>query len=377
MFHAFKYSLRKMMRSKMTLGWNLMFPIVLATMFSLAFSGLEEDEAFSAIPVAVVTHSESDSELCNVMKEVNDGKMFIVTVLSDEEAAAALEKKDIIGIVYDEAPARLKVSAEMLGNKLEQSILDIFVSEYNLTFSTIMNTVILRPEKAAKISEILSATPEYNEFISYSEGNMQEKLSYFYNLLAMSCLFAASGGVYIATGHQANLTSLGARRCAAPLKRYRSFAGEITAEVLFHFLCVVAALLYINVGLDVDFGPYFGFAFITGFVGTVLGVSFGFMIGSMGRQSEGTKVGIATGSIMICCFLSGLMAGGMRMLVEQIAPWFNRINPAALVTDGFYSLAVYQSFDKYIICLISMAALSVLFWAVGATFTRRRSYAAI
>ena len=48
-----KYLLRHI-RDKEMVIWTVLFPIVLATLFSLAFSSLDQGEQISSIPVAVV-----------------------------------------------------------------------------------------------------------------------------------------------------------------------------------------------------------------------------------------------------------------------------------------------------------------------------------
>ena len=81
--------------------------------------------------------------------------------------------------------------------------------------------------------------------------------------------------------------------------------------------------------------------------------------------------------VMPLCFLSGLMMGTMRMIVEQHIPWLNRINPAALISDAFDCLNVYQDYDRYLEKNVSMLILAVLFVTIGILLTRRRKYASL
>ena len=108
-----------------------------------------------------------------------------------------------------------------------------------------------------------------------------------------------------------------------------------------------------------------------------LSVSMGFMIGSFGRISQGAKVGIAMTISMLSCFFSGLMIGNMKAILAEKLPWFNRINPAALISDAFYCLNVYQDYDRYLEKNVSMLILAVLFVTIGILLTRRRKYASL
>ena len=78
---------------------------------------------------------------------------------------------------------------------------------------------------------------------------------------------------------------------------------------------------------------------------------------------------------MTCSFLSGLMVGSMRILVETYCPIINRINPCALITDTFYSLAIYDSLERYTRNVITLFILSILFAIGGFLLTRRKKYA--
>lgn len=130
-------------------------------------------------------------------------------------------------------------------------------------------------------------------------------------------------------------------------------------------------------GLDINFGNELGYVLLTAFLGCLTGVSFGFFIGSIGHLSEGMKFGIQMAGTMICSFLSGLMVGNMRLLVERVCPWFNHINPAALISDSFYSLTIYQSHSRYFQNSITLVIISALFCLCGFLITRREKYAAL
>ena len=76
--------------------------------------------------------------------------------------------------------------------------------------------------------------------------------------------------------------------------------------------------------------------------GSLIGVSVGLFVGSLGKLSEGIKVAVILAISMVCSFLAGLMNSNMKDLVEKHAPIINRINPAALISDAFYCINVYS-----------------------------------
>ena len=71
------------------------------------------------------------------------------------------------------------------------------------------------------------------------------------------------------------------------------------------------------------------------------------------------------------------MANNIKPMIISKAPWFNEINPAALISDSFYCLNVYSDYDRYIQKNITMLILSVLLAVIGLILTRRRKYASL
>ena len=113
------------------------------------------------------------------------------------------------------------------------------------------------------------------------------------------------------------------------------------------------------------------------FVATFLGISSGFFIGSIGKLSHSVKEAITVAYSLISCFLSGLMIHGMRMTVEKICPVINDINPAVMISDSFYALEIYDTYDRFIGNIIAMLILSVIFMAGGIILGRRKQYASL
>ena len=380
--HSFQYTLRQLFRRKEQVFWSMLFPIVLASLFYFAFSGLSEEETYQAIPVAVVRQGAETEEhileeaLQELGKEGED-QFLKVTYATEEEALALLEKKEITGILYDGMPVKLTISSEMTSAKLEQSILNCFVEQFNMNYDAIQKIAKTNPKQLAAALEVMAEEAGYNREITYADGNMDEQLNYFFNLIAMTCMYSYMGGLSVAIINQANISVLAARKCISPVQKMISLIGELCAALIFQFACALVSIGYIIAVLKIDFGSELGYAILATLAGCITGVSFGFFIGSIGKADEGTKNGILMAVTMVCSFLSGLMAGGMRMVVAEICPWFNHINPTAVISDSFYSLVVYQSHERYFQNIVTLVILSVVFCIGGCFMVRREKYAAL
>ena len=85
----FLYTIKILMRAKVSLFWTLVFPILLATFMYMAFGNIyEQDEMFRNIKVAVVTEDESANGLNYMLDALSDGDdaLLSVTRMSESDA---------------------------------------------------------------------------------------------------------------------------------------------------------------------------------------------------------------------------------------------------------------------------------------------------
>lgn len=380
MFQIFQYSLKQLIRNRAEVFWIIFFPIILGTMFKIAFSNLSADENFQTIPVAIINEEGNMSDaFVTIADELSKGDEPFLKVLycDEDEALRLLKNQKIDGIIYAGDTISLTVSSDMGNAALNQSILQTFVEEYQMNYQAISEIAMTKPEKLPEVLGIMEESTSYNKNVSYSRGNTDTYDQYFYNLIAMVCMYTGIAGCYIAIHNQANLSALGARKNISPTHKMKQITGELIANILLRFLCVLISFAYIVLVLKIDLTTRLPFAILSIFVGCMTGMTFGFFLGAIGNLSENLKIGILMSVTMVGSFLSGLMIGGMRILVETFCPIINKINPSALITDTFYSLAIYDTLDRYARNIITLIILSIFFTIGGFLMTRRKKYANI
>lgn len=432
-FHSMKYMLLSLIRNKSFVFWCFAFPIALGTMFHFAFTGLGSSESFEAIPVAVVIEEDSPLDLTlppdiaddqfddfsltgsfsakdlvrgifDALSEPGDDQFLKVTYTSEEEARTLLENKEVYGIITadlsvlsasinagttaaDDVAAdsgavsilQLTVSAEMSSEPLYQSILSAFVEQINLEYHTIFSVAMTHPETLSALLETFSGSMEVSYLAEESSvaDTLDESLIYFFNLIAMTCLYGAIIGNNVAVRNQANLSCLGARRNVSPVPKLVSLLGQLAASLLFEFMVLLLTIAYQILVLGVNFGSQLGYVALTCLCGCFTGISLGFFIGSAGQRGETAKLAILLVAVMACCFLSGLMVEDMRIRVENFCPLINRINPAALIADALYALIIYPSHTRFFSNIASLLILSALFCLGGFALVRRKKYASL
>ena len=374
MLHLIKYNLLVKVKNFATTFWPLIFPLLLGTMFYFAFGNID-DADFETVQVGIVKEEEPDTLFLMFLDQMeNNGNHLIAAQeLSGTAALAKLENEEISGIYYVGKAPSLTVAA----NGIPQSILQSVLTSYETWKSTIRQIVRTHPSGLWKgIQKMLNQQEPITQ-VSLGGHTINGTVQFFYALIAMTCLYGCFIGFGSAITLQANITALAARRCVTPTHKLKLILSEQIASFLLGYFDVIVLLVYLRYILKLDFQGKIGPMLLISFFGSLIGVSIGIFVGSLGKMKEGVKIGIILGISMICSFLSGLMNNTMKDIVEKNAPFINRINPAALISDAFYCINVYDDLGRYYRNLITLAVMSVVLVAASFLLIRRESYDSI
>lgn len=378
-FHLIKCQIKKRLNTKDDLFWSLVFPILLGTFFFVSFGDIfDKHETFHAIPVAYVEgyNKSLDSKYFdNFLKELEKGEEPILKInrVTQKEADELLKKEEIKGIIHAADSLTLIVNEDGIDQSILKGILDQYLQK-NSTITDIMKTA---PEKLEGVLNSLYEETNYLIEDRFSDGNMDAMVTYFYALIAMSCLYGCFSGHTIAIQTKANLSHLAARRVVSSTNKFQMILADFIGTLFVQFTCSLISLAYLILILKIDFGDKILLIICTIFVGNIIGIATGLFISAVGKQSENVKMGIVIGITMLECFFSGLMIHNMRVIVEKYVPILNKINPAAVLVDSFYSLNIYDTYERYtknmIILLIMAAVLCILSYLT----VRRERYASL
>lgn len=377
----FKYALLRLLRNKANLFWILVFPIVLGCFFKIAFSNVTASESFHTIPVAVVEGDNADATAFHTMIEQLSGDsedaMLSATFCDDKKARTLLEKGKVDGIFYTTDTVELAVNSDLSDAPINQSILQSLLTQYYLNRDLIVQILTTNPGNIESLVDSIGQSVDTRKEVSLTRNNTDTYDQYFYNLIAMACLYTAMGGINLAINNSANLSSLAARKTIAPAKRAALIGTELLAIILFESLLNMVSFLFIVTVLGIHMTTHLGLALLTILISTTFSITFGMFLGCVGPKSEGGKTGLMFAVVMPLCFLSGLMMGTMRMVVEKYAPFVNRINPAALISDSFYALNNYDTLTRYTGNILTLLFMTVLFLIISILVTRRKTYASL
>lgn len=373
----FLYTIKILMRAKVSLFWTLVFPILLATFMYMAFGNIyEQDEMFSNIKVAVVTEDESANGLNYMLDALSDGDnaLLSVTRMSESDAEKLLADEKVEGIIYTD-----DVKLTVAESSVNASILETVLSEYKQYEHALKDIYMDGTEPKGDMSNLVEKLSEQRSYYtekSSTEGSQNVYNNYFYAIFAMSCLFASLSSIEMMSNLQANVSATGKRKNVSPQRKMTFVLAEFAALLLIHFVVEVISFIYMSC-IGVDFGDRVCEILLTLFVGCFIGLAIGVIVGAISKLAEGTKIGIVIGISMVMSILSDLCINGVKYEIQQHVPIINKLNPAALISDSFYALNVYSDHQVFTENIVIMTIEAVVLIAVGILMVRRNRYASV
>jgi len=373
LFMLLKYHFLKTIRSRETMFWSFAFPIILGTLFYAAFSGFTNEEIFHEIPVAYIEEEGQDEYFEQFLKEMQDGDDALIAIkrVSQKEAEELLQEEEIVGIYYNKD----KLSLTVLKEGSNQSILKMLLEEYEIKKNTIAAVAMAHPENIENILDEMEA--DFLKDQKLTDGNMDMMTNYFYALIAMSCLYGSFLGITAAFECKANISPIAIRRIAASTNRFLILISDVLVNIFIQSCFTFVSVCYLKFVLNIDLGSQFPLIMLTVFMGSVIGVSTGFLIGAVGTWKKEIKTGISIAFTMLECFLSGLMIDTIYTTIENNVPILNRINPASLIVDSLYSLNIYDTHERFIKNMIYLLVIAIVLIVLSFLAVRRERYASL
>lgn len=385
LFHNFKYALKTLFKNKILIFWTFAFPLILGTLFHLAFSDIEKEEQLHTIPIAIVKTSDTNSIIPEIFENLKNGEepMFQIFYKNEKEARKLLENKKIDGYLILSEPLKLVIKE----NGINQTVLKFVIEEINETEEIVKNMVASKALETSMSDNSFYQTiyekieewqkEKQTELVNISNQNLSYTMIEFYTLIAMTCLYGGILGLYLINQNLANQSSNGKRISISPTKKGNVIVTSALAGYTVQLIGIALLFFYTICFLKIDYGENIFLIILLTLVGCFAGLSLGIMIASVFKTNENTKTGIVIAFTMLCCFLSGMMGITMKYIVDKNLPILNQINPASMITDGFYSLYYYDTFDRYFFNLISLCIFSFLMLALSIRSLRRQTYDSI
>ncbi len=394
--HNFKYTLKVLFKNKMLIFWTFAFPIILGTFFKMAFSNIEKNEQLEVIDIAIVSNEsfEKSEILKESFKELsnpeNNNRLFDTSYVNEEEARNLLEDDKITGYLIITDKPEIVVKSSGINETIFKYVTDE-ITQYSNVLASVVNEKI-KGISTSDISKNYNPEEMYakiyhdvSTFMTDHQANIKDisshHLSYtmieFYTLIAMACLYGGILGMVAINQNLANMSNKGKRVAISPTSKMTLVISSSLASYVTQLVGLALLFLYTIFILDVDYGSNLPLIVLLTLAGAFAGLSLGIAVACLFKTNDNAKTGILISVTMLGCFLSGMMGITMKYVIDKNVPIINKLNPANMITDGFYSLYYYDTLDRFFINLISLIIFSVIMLIISTGSLRRQKYDSI
>lgn len=376
-FHNVKYNLKALFKNKGLIFWSFAFPIIMATLFNMAFGNWEESEKFTSINIGIVTNEYFDNNIIakNVFNSLSDGdnKIFNITYASKDEVTNLLTDKKIEGIIeYTNSNPSIIINSNSVSSTIIKSVVDE-IETNNTIFSDLIKSGKYASndmeEQVNKIIERINSTTINTKDISVKKLDIA--VIEYYSLLAMTCLYGGFIAMSAISNSLASASNRGKRVAISPIKKSTAILSSLCASFIVQLIGALLLLIYINI-IGVNLHTNLISVFIITILGVLAGISIGLIVSVMINKSEDTKLGIIIAISMALSVLSGMTGVSLKYVIDSKIPFINKINPAAMITDGLYAV-YYENSARFLNNIISLIIFISLLIVIS-LYMRRKKY---
>lgn len=390
--HNFKYAFKTLFKNRMLIFWTFAFPIILGTLFNMAFSNIENSEKLDIINIAIINNDDFENNEAfkasfeELSDENNEDRLFNTQYTTEEKAKELLDNGEIVGYmklkedkpiltfatsginetIFKYVTEEIEQTSDIIKNLSEtETQKQITSGNYNINYEEIYNKVIeLAKEDEVKLKNI-------------SNSNLSYTMIEFYTLIAMTCLYGGMLSMVSINQTLANMSNKGKRIAVSPTKKGTIILSSLLASYIAQLIGLTILFVYTLFVLKVDYGDNACLIILLAMIGSFAGLTLGTFVGTLFKTNENAKTGILIALTMFWCYLSGMMGITMKYVVDKNVPIINKINPASMITDGLYSLYYYDTFDRYWFNIISLLIFAFVLMLISFFSLRRQKYDSI
>lgn len=342
------YQGKNMFRDISFTFWGLIYPIILAGFFYIAFSGMTNIE-LETINIGI----EKGNPASTILESID---ILNIVELSQDDVENSLESEEIDGFIKNDLS--LVVDRSGLNQTIIKGILD-----------QILQTVALN-----------EPMENFDFSVDYLAGKTQKAngiLIIFYSLIAMVSTYGVFPGIETVIITQANLTNLGARINITPIRKSTLITSGMIVGLLINLVSNILLLLFLHFVLKLELFTNLAYSSIFIILGNVFGISLGIFIGSSNKKSPGVKVMISIMVTMFLSFLSGLMSPDIKVLIDKNLPLLSKLNPIAIITNSLYRINLLENTHNLNEGIILLIIYSIILMGISYLFLRRGQYDSI
>lgn len=328
--------------------WGLLYPIILAGFFYIAFSGFT-DMKLDNINVGL----EKEHSAISILEDI---EILNIIEISEENMANSLETEKIDGYIKKD--------------------LSLVVGKSGLN-QTIIKGILDQIKQTMALNEPMENFDFESNYLSSENQVADPILVIFYSLIAMVSTYGVFTGIENAIITQANLSSVGARINMTPIRKSTLLISGFIVGLSINIFSNILLLLFLHFVAKLDLIRNIWYSSIFILLGNIFGISLGLFIGSSNKKSPGVKVMFSIVATLFLSFLSGMMSPNVKVLIDKNIPILGKLNPISIITNSLYRINLLENTNNLGQGMFLLIIYSMVLMGVSYLFLRRNQYDSI
>ncbi|NLD17226.1 MAG: ABC transporter permease [Tissierellia bacterium] len=363
LFTYIKYELKLFLGNFGNMFWMMAFPLLLLTVFTLAFSSLRFEEididkakvgyhedAF--LPLSFISMSlDSNPFSYNYAdNKTVDNNLFTGTLMTEEEARKELEQEKIDVFVKED------LSLVVNKNGINQLMMDEVITMY---------------KQILKLNLPLESFEFNRKYVSDIGDKFSPIDVIFYSLFSMITLY----GSYLSSTIGNKLIVRDEKVSLRNITSSTPMSWQVSVSVLTCFIWSVfmvgMMIFYTEFILKQNFFSMDLHNVPLILSAIVFGLSWGLFIGTF-IAKESTKIAALIGSLLAMSSFSGLYSDSLRIQLQRMLPFINELNPINIIGNEFIKINMLSNYTTISKSIGLLFGYSLFLIAISTIYIRRK-----
>lgn len=356
-----KYELKIFLGSPSNMFWMIAFPLLLLTVFTIAFSNLR--------------FRELDLEKASIAyDEEAFMSLYFTEPPKDMPNMATLDRSSIENSIFKGESMTKDLALEALREgKIEAYVdkdLSLVISKNGIN-QMIMDEVLTTTKQITSLNLPLTAYEFNRNYVKNSDEKYSPIDTIFYSLFAMISLYGAylSGGIgnrLIVRGQTVAL-----RNTTTPTSKAWQVMISIAASLLWSLFLIGITIIYTRLILKQDF-----FSADINNIPVVLstltfGIAWGLFLGTV-IEKESLQTAAIISSLLILSGLSGLFSNDIPLLIQRSFPLIIKLNPISLISNELIKVNMLGNYSTLKASVLQLLAYSIVLISFSILQIRRK-----
>ncbi len=348
MLREIKYTLKNTFRDKSFVFWTIMYPIILASFFYLAFGSVMEGKEIQ-FSVGI----SAENEMKEFLKEID---ILEVKEYSPEEAEQAMRDKEISAYITND------MTVQVIGSGVGQTTTQNIITGFKRFFYIFEN----------------GGNPETidfeKEYFKVREQSASPYILMFYTLIGMVSFYGYFGGLQVLESFQANVSELGKRMSVSPIKKGGYILNGLLVMILLNLLSNFLLVAFIRYGLKIELFKDYLASFGLILAGNLVGITMGVWTGSNSKLTPPIRMAVGIGVPLVLSSLAGMASPNIKTMIMRHAPLLDQLNPISIITSGLYRINLLGNQNYYGRGILILLGVSAVFVLLSLQSLRRKRY---